>query len=411
MIGLVDVNKCYCSCEEIFQPGLRGLPVVVLTNNDGCVAARSKSAKALGIPGFEPYYKIAHLLKKHNVKVFSSNYELYGDISNRIMSTLTKEVGDIDIYSIDEAFIPCDGISDLYAYAESLKRIIWKEQRVGVGVGIGPNKTLAKLANHVAKNHRQGNDVCVLRTKDNWGWVLKRITVDTIWGIGKQLTKRLNEISIFTGEDLASMPPKKAKLRFGITLERTVRELNGEVCIALETAPQPKKQIVSSRSFGKKVSTLSELKRAVAHHVWIAAEKLRKQDSVAGGMQVWITTSQHSQNPFHNSQSTQISVPSNDSVGLTGLALKILKSIYKENYTYAKTGVALYNITEPRQADLFNPYSSPILMGVVDDINQKFGRYTVSNGFRSADNTWAMKREFLSPAYTTRWSDVPVIRC
>ena len=246
MLALVDCNACYASCEQIFRPDLRGKPVVVLSNNDGCIVTRNKEAKALAIPDLEPYFKIKHLLARQQVQVFSSNYELYGDISQRVMTTLERFGSAIEIYSIDEAFLDVSGIPDLQAHGLRIKNTCWREQRMPVCVGIAATKTLAKLANHIAKRSQKLDGVCVIEKPDRWSAVFGKIAVAKVWGVGSRISKRLAAWGVYSVEDLRRQSPKQLRQDFGVVLERTVRELNGEPFLELETQPPPQKRRYSA---------------------------------------------------------------------------------------------------------------------------------------------------------------------
>lgn len=413
MFALVDVNSCYASCETVFRPDLRGKPVVVLSNNDGCIVARNKEAKALDIPDLAPYFKQKDAIQKYGVQIFSSNYELYGDISRRIMTTLEMETPHLEIYSIDEAFLICTDIPDLPTYGHRLKNKIWKEQRVHVGVGIAPTKTLAKLANHTAKKLGKTQGVCVLDSREKWQWVLQRVPVSAIWGVGRKLSQKLQSQGIVTGADLAALPAKKARIHYSVVLERTVRELNGEACINLEEVTPIKQQIMCSRSFGKKIEHVEELEQAVALYTWRAGEKLRAQQSIANSIQVWISTSRFAQAKFSQAAHANIPGGSDDTRKLCHIARSLTRALYRQGYRYAKASVCLMDLTpnNPRQLDCFNSDTNPKLMPTLDKINHKFGKGTAYLASQGHHPRWAMSRNFLSPAYTTRWCDIPVINC
>jgi DNA polymerase V len=284
--GLIDCNSFYCSCEQIFRPDLRGKPVVVLSNNDGCIVARSKEAKALGIPDLEPYFKLEPLLKKHGVHVFSSNYALYGDISARVVDTIRQFASDVEVYSCDESFVrPIDGLfGDYQEYGQQIKKAIWKQVRIPVGVGIAQTKTLAKLANKAAKKIPKLNHVCVLEREDQREWLLRKAATKDVWGVGTRISKRLADMGIHSAWDLANTNTKHLRQQFSVVLERTVAELNGVSCLELEEQPSPKKQIYCTRSFGEKQSELEPIKQAVALYASRAGEKLRKQNCLATNM-------------------------------------------------------------------------------------------------------------------------------
>ena len=417
MFALVDCNSCYAACEQIFRPDLRGQPVIVLSNNDGCIVARNAEAKALGIPDLEPYFKLKSMLKRLGVHVFSSNYPLYGDTSNRVMETLRQYSPDVEVYSIDEMFLQLDGFTmDLNDYGQQMKQSLWQDVRMPVGVGIAPTKTLAKLANHGAKKIPQTNGVCVLDAPKKWQWLQKRMPVNKIWGIGSRLSKRLVEQGIITVADLAAADPRQLGNLFSVNMERTIRELNGESCMPLEEAPPPKKQIYCTRSFGQKVNTLEELQQAACLYAGRAAEKLRAQDSLALTLHVFITTSRHAESNYFNSKTVKLPHPTNDTRLIEALVKKTVGSLYQPGYSYAKAGVGIVELQDRshKQNDFFTPgqsQRSEALMVCMDGINARFGRNSTHVAAQGISGRWAMSQKMLSPAYTTRWQDIPEVIC
>ena len=420
-IALVDVNNCYVSCERVFNPGLEGKPIVVLSNNDGCVVARSGEAKALGVPMGEPWFKLKDLAKRHGIIAYSSNYALYADMSNRFMSMLSGFAPNIEIYSIDECFMDLTGFStDLTEYAQKIRNSVRQWIGLPVCVGIGSTKTLAKLANHVAKNRPEWNGVCdfpslppSLQTE-----LFSRINAGEIWGVGRKLQESLGAMGIRTALDLKNANPAWIRGRFGVMLGRTVAELNGDPCIELEETAANKGQIVSSRSFGQPVRSLAELGESVTLHVTRAAEKLRRQGSVAGGIHVHIRT-----NPFRPDTpqlSQGILMPlmahTDDTMLLSRAALAGLKKIYRPGYAYAKAGVMLVELSgrNLQPADLFADRDSAEkrsrLMKTMDAINRRYGRNTLGPGISgmTGRRVWSMRRGNKTPAYTTDWSELPI---
>ncbi len=417
MFALVDCNSCYASCHQIFRPDLRGRPIVVLSNNDGCVVARSKEAKALGVPDLDAFFKIEKQLKAQNITIFSSNYTLYGDISHRVMETLKRFSPEIEVYSIDEMFLSFEGFQvDLKAYGAEIKQTLWKEVRMPVCVGIAPTKTLAKLANHAAKKIDQVNGVCLLDEPKKWQWVLRRIPVTKVWGIGSKLGKRLNAMKIYSAYELATADPKQLRQQFSINVERTITELNGVSAIPLEEQPEPKQQIYCTRSFGEKVASLPPLLEAVSGYASRAAEKLRAQQHFASAIQVFINTSPYEQNYYANSKTVQLPYPTDDTRILVNHARKAVMQIYKSDKRYLKAGVGLFGLTskENLQGDLFHTGQSiqaEKLMYTIDCINKRYGQGSSYIGAQGSSKRWRMRQHYLSPAYTTRWSDLPVIGC
>lgn len=420
--ALVDVNNFYVSCERVFNPHLENLPVVVLSNNDGCAVARSNEVKALGVKMGTPWFQLKELAEKHNIIALSSNYTLYGDMSNRVMAILRDYSPNVETYSIDESFLSLNGLSNLWPAAvdmgQSIRNRVRKWTGLPVCVGIGSSKTLAKLANHIAKKQPDFNGVCDLTSmpQAQIDALLAAIEVSEVWGVGHRISMHLHAVGIKTVKALRDAPLAWLRTRFGVVMERTGNELRGLSCLALEEVAAPRKQIISSRSFGQLVHTLPELSESVASYMSSAAEKLRGQNSTCGAIQVFVQT-----NPFREQDpqySNSITVPlpneSCDTRLLIRAALYGLKRIYRPGYAYKKAGVMLTGIapTAVRQASLFAPHGagdkSEKLMRVLDRLNQRYGRNTVSVFSVGTRKSWAMRRENMSPCYTTNWKEVPV---
>ncbi|MCP5215514.1 MAG: Y-family DNA polymerase [Pseudomonadales bacterium] len=415
MFALVDCNSFYASCEQVFRPDLRGLPVVVLSNNDGFVVARSKEAKALGIPDLEPFFKVERLLRKHKVAIFSSNYPLYGDLSHRVMTTLKAYSPHIEVYSIDEMFLQLQGFpKPLARYASDIKATLWENIRMPVSVGIAPSKTLAKLANRTAKKIPQCAGVCVLDEPAKWEWVLKRVPVTAVWGVAKRTAKRLTPLNIQSAWDLASANPKIIRRHSSVCLERTIEELNGRSCLALEELPPAKKQIYCTRSFGKKATEIQPVLEALTLYASRATEKLRKQNHLALSVHVFIHTSPFEPN-FHSvSAVSQLPYPTNDSRLITAVVRETAKRLYSPGHAFLKAGVGLIEIVDRKyhQFDLLHPGQntrSDQLMKVLDQINNTFGRSSVFLASQGVSKPWYMRQQFTSPQYTTRWSEIPKV--
>ncbi|MCB1616107.1 MAG: Y-family DNA polymerase [Pseudomonadales bacterium] len=415
MFALVDCNSCYASCEQIFRPDLRGKPVVVLTNNDGCIVARSKEAKALGIPDLEPYFKVRHLLEQHRVQVFSSNYELYGDISARVMAVLGQFAPEVDIYSIDEAFLAMDGITeDFVRYARRIRNSVWQQVRMPVSVGIAPTRTLAKLANHIAKQSARCDGVCVIRQPQDWFAVMQKIPVRKVWGVGSRYARRLAGQQVFSVYDLLTQDPDHIRHCFNIGLARTVRELRGQSCIAPDDLAVPKKQIYTTRSFGQRVFHCEELEQSISQYAGRACEKLRAQHSLVKTLSIFIETSRFDPNPLHLACTVPLYCPTNDTRTVVRAARAAVRGLYREGYAYAKAGIGLIELLDekPEQTHLFEAQqseSSRQLMAVMDKINQ-YGSGEVFLASHGIQQRWAMQRQFRSPSYTTRWGDIPGIK-
>ena len=415
MFALVDCNSCYASCEQIFRPELRGKPVVVLSNNDGFIVARSKEAKLLGLGDLQPFFKVEHILKQHNVAIFSSNYPLYGDISHRVMTTLKTFSPEVEVYSIDEMFLNFDGMSwDLKDYGQQIKHKLWQDIRMPVGVGIGPSKTLSKLASRAAKTIPKCNGVCVLDEPHKWQWLQKRLPVIQVWGVGKRVAKRLERFNIHSVYDLAQADAKTLRREVSVNLERTINELNGIACYPLEEQPPAKKQIYCTRSFGKKLTELLPIKQAVAVYASRAAEKLRAQNSLVQSIQVFLNTSPFESGYVSRSIVCQTPFPTNDSREIVTAALQGLASIYQPGHRYLKAGVGLLDVCDRsfNQYDLFHQGQSnrsDKVMQVLDKTNLVHGRNALFIGSEGVVQKWAMRQQYKSPAYTTQWSDIPVV--
>lgn len=420
VFALVDCNNFYASCEKLFRPDLKNTPVVVLSNNDGCVVARSREAKLLGIKMGVPVFQIKSEMQRHGILAFSSNYALYADLSSRVMRTLEEMAPRVEVYSIDEAFLDLTGIESAISLVEFGQQV---RERIGhwigitVCVGIAPTKTLAKLANHAAKKYPATQGVVDLTNPERQRRLLALVPVDDVWGVGKRLSKRLNTLGITTALDLANASPRAIRDQFSVVLERTVRELNGESCIELEEIPPTKKQIVCSRSFGVKVTHFELLREAVCEYATRATEKLRKEQQQAKVMTVFIRTSPFKDNEpqYSNSASGELLIPSCDTRDFIELANHLLKRIWKDGFRYAKAGVMLSDFYDPGmfQPGLFDDVStrsnSQQLMSVLDTINQS-GAGKVFFAGQGTKKDWSMKREHLSPAYTTRWDQLPRVK-
>ena len=414
IFALVDCNNFYASCEKLFRPDLADTPVVVLSNNDGCVVARSKEAKALGIKMGIPIFKIQAQIRQHGIQVFSSNYSLYADMSDRVMRTLEDMAPKVEIYSIDEAFLDLTGMQSaisLVDFGQQVKHTIDRWIGIAVCVGIAPTKTLAKLANHAAKKYPATQGVVDLTDRNRQRKLLALTPVEDIWGVGRRLSVRLQAMGINTALDLANTSAKLIRQQFSVILERTVRELNGESCIALEQIPATKKQIICSRSFGTRVTSLVQMRQAVCQHATRAAEKLRKERQQAKLLSVFIRTSPYQNNTpqYSNALTAELPRPSNDTRDLIQLSIRLLDQLWRDGYDYAKAGVVLSDFYDigTYQVGLFDQPSahtnSRQLMHVVDEINHS-GRGKVFFARQGIKKDWAMKREHLSPAYTTRWN-------
>lgn len=417
-IALIDVNNFYVSCERAFNPKLINKPVVVLSNNDGCAVARSNEVKALGIGMGAPWFKFKDLAKQHGIVAYSSNYALYADMSNRVMSILRQYSPDQEVYSIDESFLDLTSFQtwDLHRYAQSMRQRILRWTSLPVCVGIGATKTLAKLANHCAKKRAHLHGVCNLNTLANTevDQMLSKIDVGEVWGVGRQLAPKLKTLGINTVLDLKQANPSRLRQQFSVMMEKTIRELNGTMCIEMEEVCPAKQQIVSSRSFGYPVQDYQSLAESITLYISRAAEKLRKQHSYAGSVYVYIRTSPFKENqPFYSNGLTMaIPTPTDNTMQLVNIALWGLKQIYKPNFNYAKAGVMLSELVpaEGIQIDLFSQVQispkSTKLMQAMDGINKKMGKESIKLASEGFKRPWKMKQENKSQSYTTNWAEL-----
>ncbi|RKT93935.1 UNVERIFIED_ORG: DNA polymerase V [Pantoea allii] len=420
MFALVDVNSFYASCETVFRPDLRGKPVVVLSNNDGCVIARSAEAKALQIPMGAPYFKLKNDFRRHNVQIFSSNYALYADMSNRVMTILEDMAPAVEIYSIDEAFMCLDGMQRLTSLDDLGRKVrtrIKQETHLTVGVGIAQTKTLAKLANHAAKKWSKTGGVLDLSNTDRQKKLLALVPVEDVWGVGRRISKKLNAMGITTAKDLADQSTYIIRKHFNVVLERTVRELRGEHCLELEEFAPTKQQIVCSRSFGSRITEYMDMRQAVCAFAERAAEKLRKERQYCKQIAVFVRTSPHAEGEvfYGNQANGKLLTPSNDTRDIIRVAMDALDQIWLDGHRYMKAGVMLGDFFSQgvSQLNLFDEYrpqpNSEALMRVVDGLNQS-GKASLFFAGQGIEKSWAMKREMLSPAYTTRFADLPVVK-
>ncbi|MBJ0208910.1 Y-family DNA polymerase [Escherichia coli] len=422
MFALADVNSFYASCEKVFRPDLRNRPVVVLSNNDGCVIARSAEAKRLGIKMGVPWFQLKTAQFPEPVITFSSNYELYASMSNRVMSHLEELAPRVEQYSIDEMFLDIRGIDrciNFEDFGRQLREHVRSGTGLTIGVGMGPTKTLAKSAQWASKEWRQFGGVLAL-TSGNPKRTVKLLSlqpVEEIWGVGRRISKKLNTMGVTTALQLARTNPTFIRKNFNVVLERTVRELNGEPCISLEEAPPPKQQIVCSRSFGERVKTYEAMRQAVCQHAERAAEKLRGERQFCRHIAVFVKTSPFAVNEpyYRNLASEKLHTPTQDTRDIIAAAVRALDRIWVDGHRYAKAGCMLndFSPTGVSQLNLFDdtqPRSnSNHLMKVVDGINHS-GLGKVWFAGRGIAPEWQMKREMLSPSYTTRWTDLPVAR-
>ena len=420
MFALIDCNSFYASCEKIFRPDLKDRPVVILSNNDGCVIARSSEAKKMGVSMTQPWYQIKDQYLSKGGIVFSSNYEFYADISNRVMNVLSDLCPEIDIYSIDEAFLDLRSFKkniDLVNFAYDCKRKIREWVGIPVSIGIAPTKTLAKLANKVAKDDPRFDGVVILSEPRVIKHFLRSMPVEKIWGVGKRLTARLENIGVKTAHDLTQIDSRLIGDNFNVVLERTVRELKGQSCITLHDFMEPKKQIMVSRSFGRSIRTKNVLSEAISFHASRAAEKLRYEKQKCRLITTFIRSNRFNTKikQVYASRSLELIHPTDDTRIIIKSANRILEKIYANGYQYAKAGILLSDFTDSYgyQMSLFDKKrdekSASKLMETIDYINlMEIAK--VGFGNQGYQNTWKMKREIKSQRYTTKIDEIPIIK-
>lgn len=419
MFALVDVNNFYASCERVFDPRLRGRPVVVLSNNDGCVIARSPEAKALGIPMGEPTFRLRPLIVRHDITVLSSNYALYGDMSARVMRVLAELVPAVEIYSIDEAFLDLTELprAQLLAQGRSIQATIQQWLGLPVCIGIAPTKTLAKAANWAAKKpiDPAAGGVFTLVDGNRQTAVLADMPVDAVWGVGRRLAARLAVMGIRSAQELRDADQARIRRAFGVTLSRTQLELRGQPSLSLQEVDAPRQQIIVSRSFGEAVTELASLEAALATFTERAAEKLRQQRSLTEAISIWIETSRFAPGSAYDSRQTTVQLPAtDDSQLLLETALRSLRALFKptRRYRYQRAGIILHGLRHGlarKQYDLFDTATTPnreALMTALDAINQRYGRQTIRSGTTLMSQRWLPQAGYRSPRYTTRWADL-----
>ncbi|MBW1246667.1 Y-family DNA polymerase [Pseudomonas tolaasii] len=419
VFGLVDANSFYCSCERIFRPELRQRPVVVLSNSDGAIVARTNEAKALGIKMGEPYFKIRKFLEQNGVAVFSSNYTLYGELSHRMAMATASLVSSVEQYSIDESFIRLeDQREPLVDVGRAIQARVLQWVALPVGVGIGHTKTLAKAAQHASKIWRdKTGGVVDLRRPEAVEWLLRRMPVGEVWGIGRRMRDNLAIEGITTAWQLSHAEPRTMGRKYSVVLERTIRELRGESCIELEQCPPDKQTICSSKMFGQRVHTIEGLGQALATYIHKAAEKLRKQRSLCGGLRIGIQTSFHGDGPKYANAATIIpDYPTDDVRVLTRHALRALEGIYRPGFAYSKAEVMLMDLRKRGEytQDLFTtsqPARTDALMNVMDKINKRWGHDCLRTAAMPLSPDWGMRRALLSPSYMTSWDQMWTVKC
>jgi DNA polymerase V len=422
LIALVDCNNFYVSVERVFRPDLIGRPVAVLSNNDGCIVARSQEVKDLGVKMGVPLFQIQHLVKQYNIQLFSSNYSLYADMSARVMATLEEFAPSLEVYSIDEAFLELTGVchQDPIAYGQRIRKAVFRSTGIPVCVGMGPTKTLAKLANFAAKKWPKTGGVLDLSDTVCREKLMKMVPVGEVWGIGSRTTAKLNQLGINTVWDLAIQPSQRIQAQFNVVVARTVMELNGIPCLELEEIAPDKQQIVCSRSFSRRLIEYKELSEALAGFCSRAAEKLRRQQSVSGCITIFIRTSPFNpQEPqYQRSASIKLDVGTQDTRTLIATANRLLTEIFRQGYKYQKCGVQLSHIqpeSSPGQIELFDfadnglPTENRQLMKALDQINRRFPK-AITLAATGFDKSWKPKSERISQRYTTDWRELVMVK-
>jgi len=419
VFAIADANNFYPSCERVFQPHLDGKPVIVLSNNDGCVIARSNEAKLLGVKMGAPYFQIKKFAMQEGITVLSSNYALYGDMSQRVMLCLSRYASRVEMYSIDECFLDLSGLpQDLMSYCQTMCKTVKQWTGIPISIGIAPTKTLAKLANRLAKKgysaHGAVLDWQTLASPDA---ILESTPLEDIWGISRRLSEKLQAIGIDHALALHNADPKYIRQHFGVVMERIVLELRGISCIPLEEMPPPKKQIMTSRSFGEKLTSIDDLRSAVTHFAARSGEKLRHQQLSAQALTVFIQTSpfdtQHPQ--YANSATTEFDRPTDNSAQLIAAAHRGLQQIFKTGFSYQRAGILLPDLLPAgvAQTSLFdiveNSGRSEQLMATLDNINRVHGKRTIRYASEMISKRWHMRQQFKSPSYTTNWRELLTI--
>ena len=415
MFGLMDCNNFYASCERVFNPSLNGKPIIVLSNNDGCVIARSNEAKALGIKMGVPVYQIKDEVQKYGIAVFSSNYTLYGDMSSRVMSILASLAPEIEVYSIDEAFINLDGINDLQTLGSKIVTQVARSTGIPVSLGIAPTKTLAKVANKFAKKYPAYNRLCIIDTEEKRIKALQLTDIGDVWGIGRRQATKLEKEGVKTAYDFTQLSGSWVRKNMTVVGERTWKELRGISCIDMEAAPPAKKQICTSRSFGKMVEDIDTMSVAIATHASNCAKKLRQQKSFAMSLMVFIHTNNFREDlpQYWKNTIIKLPVPTNDTLEIVHYALEGLKAIFMQGYQYKKAGVIITEITTSAQLGLFdtvNREKREKLMQAIDKINGEY-QHLIKLAVQGTGRDWKLKQEQLSKRYTTDINEILTINC
>ena len=416
-IALIDCNNFYASCERIFDPKLIGKPIVVLSNNDGCIITRSAEAKQLGIKMGEPYFKAKKIIDKNNIKVFSSNYSLYGDISQRVMETLSRFASDIEIYSIDEAFLGLNGFEnyELNKYCRHISDTIKQWVGIPVSVGVSSTKTLSKIANNLAKKNKNYEGVCILKTWFDINKALKLTLIEDVWGIGRKISIFLKKYNVSTAYDFTQLDKGWIRKNMGVVGEKIFLELCGVSCIELDLIPTDKKSCCVSRSFSRPVEKIHDLEESMSNYGTRVSEKIRGEGLVAESMSIFVLTNyfNRKEKQYSNSIKLQLPYPTNNSLKIVKRALEGVKKIYREGYRYKKAGIILYGLARADQTKGLLDYdreSSDSIMSTMDRINGRYGSSTIRLASEGLEKAWRMKREHVSQCYTTRLDELVEVK-
>ena len=417
MYAIVDCNSFYVSCERAFRPDLRTQPVVVLSNNDGCVISRSAEAKAIGIPMGAPAFKYKQFFRQHKVKVFSSNYSLYGDMSSRVMEILRQMSPEVEVYSIDEAFLLLENLPiDIETFAHKIKKTIYQCTNIPVSIGIAPTKALSKVANHVAKKYqKQTQGVFCIDTEERRVKVLKWLEIGSVWGIGRGHHQRLTAIGVHTAYAFTKLSESWVKKNMSIIGLRLQKDLKGEPTLTLEDDRRDKKAIATTRSFEYTFSAYEDIKERVVTFAYSCAEKIRKQKSACTHAYVFVRSNRHDSNKEQYRAGTMVAMPypTDSTLVIVNAVVKGLQEIYKSNIEYKRAGVMLTGLTTAKQTQLFQNEDPKheSLMKVMDQLNDKYGGYKLKIASQDLQKTWKMRQEHLSPQYTTKFSDIIEVNC
>jgi len=416
-IALIDCNSFYASCERIFNPKLLGKPIVVLSNNDGCIITRSAEAKALGIKMGEPYFKAKKIIEKNNVKVFSSNYSLYGDISQRVMEILLGFSPEVEIYSIDEAFLNFKGFKnhELLTYCKHIRQTITQWVGIPVSIGVGSTKTLSKIANHLAKKEADYEGICILKGDEKIEEALNRIEIGDVWGIGRRLSKFLRNYEVRTAKQFAFLDRRWIRKNMGVVGEKIQLELCGVSCLDLELLPSPKKSCCVSRSFSRPIEKIEELQESIANYGSRVAEKIREEGLIAQSMSIFVLTNHFNkkEKQYSSSIKLQLDYPTSDSKLIVKRAVEGIQRIYKESYRYKKAGIILYELHSSSSVRGLLDYDKPrtdSLMRSLDEINYRYGSATLRLAAEGVRRSWHMRREKVSPCYTTSFDQLMIVK-